>query len=215
MKKLVSVLLVSLIVFSLVVFADEDGEEYSNTANIDYDYDVSYDENPTQEEVTSDKYDDISTSYSEEFDESKEAEYGEEFSEEPDPKYTEGKNDLNQNERNDTISVFVNGRKVYFDVPPMTINDRTMVPVRAIFEALGAVVTWDEDSRTATGVLDGDVINISIGHKYLLKNGDKVMLDSPAVVLSDRTLVPLRAIAESYDCSVSWEEETKVIEITK
>ena len=47
------------------------------------------------------------------------------------------------------ITVFIDGKQVEFDVPPMLNGGRTLVPMRAVFEALGAEVTWDNDTNTA------------------------------------------------------------------
>jgi len=97
----------------------------------------------------------------------------------------------------------------------MLISGRTMVPMRVIFEALGAKVDWDGSTQTAIGETKKTTIKITIGKDYLLKNDNIVVLDSPAVVISGRTLVPVRAIAESLDCKVEWYGETKVVEILK
>ena len=108
-------------------------------------------------------------------------------------------------DRNQTgISVYLNGKKLTFDVQPQIINGRTMVPMRKIFEELGTVVGWNNNTRTAVAVRKGDVIRIGIGGQYMTCNGEQKMLDSPAVVISGRTLVPVRAIAESLNCDVEW-----------
>lgn len=213
MKKLLSIILVLSMLLSITAFAEE---EFSNSADIDYGYNEAYDENPEQEEETSSRYDDISTTYNEAFDESDEVEYGEEYSGEPDPtnSVTDGVSS-NSIVKSNVISVYVNDEQVVFDVNPMLINSRTMVPVRAIFEALGATVTWNNDTQTAKGVLGNTTIEITIGAKYLLKNGERIDIDSPAIIISGRTLVPARAIAESFDCDVNWYGETQVVEILK
>ena len=108
-------------------------------------------------------------------------------------------------DRNQTgISVYLNGKKLAFDVQPQIINGRTMVPMRKIFEELGTVVGWNNNTRTAVAVRKGDVVRIGIGGQYMTCNGEQKMLDSPAVVISGRTLVPVRAIAESLNCDVEW-----------
>lgn len=212
MKKLISILLIISMFLCITAFA----EEFSNNADIDYDYNENYDANPAKEEKTTGKYDDISTSYDESFDESDDVDYGNEYTEEPEPVYdTQNNSNTDITVKSDVISVFVNDEKVNFDVNPMLINNRTMVPVRAIFESLGATVTWDDATQTAKGVLDGVIVEITIGSPRLLKNGKPVELDSPAVIVSGRTLVPVRAIAESYDCDVTWYGETQVVEILK
>lgn len=192
MKKLLSVVLSIIMIFSLTtVFAEE---EFSDSANMEYDYDESYDESATED--TSSKYDDIDTFYDSSYDESK-------------------NNDSAGYVDSDTIKVFINGKQLEFDVEPMLINGRTMVPMRVIFEALGAKVDWDGATQTAIGETKKTTIKITIGKDYLLKNDNIMVLDSPAVVISGRTLVPVRAIAESLDCKVEWYGETKVVEILK
>lgn len=115
---------------------------------------------------------------------------------------------------NSEIAVLIDGNKLEFDVPPQILNDRTMVPMRKIFESLGAVVTWDESSRTATGKKDGVIVNVSIDSKTLFKNGEPKVLDVAPALIDGRTLVPVRAIAESFDCKVDWIAETRTVEIT-
>lgn len=115
---------------------------------------------------------------------------------------------------NSEISVYINDNRLEFDVPPQIINDRTMVPMRKIFESLGAVVTWDEPSRTATGKKGDVVVNVSIDSKILFKNGVPKTLDVAPALIDGRTLVPVRAIAESFDCSVDWIAETRTVQIT-
>ncbi len=112
------------------------------------------------------------------------------------------------------ITVFVDGVQIEFDVDPITESDRTLVPMRAIFEALGAEVTWDDATWTATAVRGGDVMNVTIDSNILYKNGTAVELDVPARMVGDRTLVPVRAISESFDALVEWNEEAQQVIIT-
>lgn len=115
----------------------------------------------------------------------------------------------------DEISVYVDGEKIDFDVKPQLINNRTMVPMRTIFEALGAKVGWNNENATAYGRTVDKFMQIGIGNDYMLKDNEAVMLDSPATIISGRTLVPVRAIAESLDCNVVWHTESMVVEISK
>ena len=102
------------------------------------------------------------------------------------------------------INVFVNEKEVEFDVSPAIINSRTMVPLRAIFEALGAEVDWDEETRTVTAWRDEVYINVTIDSNVMFVCGKPVSLDSPAIIMDSRTLVPVRAISESFGCEVEW-----------
>lgn len=114
---------------------------------------------------------------------------------------------------NKNITVQINSAAVEFDVPPQIINDRTMVPMRKIFEALGAAVTWDEKTKTATGQRDNTTVSVTVGSETIYKNGMPISTDSPAVLKDDRVLVPVRAIAEGFDCSVDWDGSTKTVMI--
>ena len=102
------------------------------------------------------------------------------------------------------ISVYLNGEKLSFDVQPQIINSRTMVPMRKIFEELGTVVGWNNNTQKAISVKKGDIVSVSIGGQYLTVNGEQKLLDSPPVIISGRTLVPVRAVAESFNCDVEW-----------
>lgn len=115
----------------------------------------------------------------------------------------------------DLITVKVDGQYIDFDVPPMLVNDRTMIPVRYVSETLGAEVTWNNDTETAAVYLDGNEITVTIGANFITKNGEKIEIDVPAMLYNDRTLVPLRAVAEALDCKVDWVDETQTVLITK
>lgn len=112
------------------------------------------------------------------------------------------------------ITVYVDGIRVKFDQPPIIQYDRTLVPMRKIFEALDADVFWDEPSQTVTAVYGTDVFLFRIGEAGLYKNGTLVYtMDVPAQIINDRTLVPLRAVAESLGAEVEWYGLSYVIDI--
>lgn len=113
-----------------------------------------------------------------------------------------------------SIKVFVDNVEVEFDVEPQIINGRTMVPLRAIFEALKATVEWDEATRTITSTRGIINIKITVGEDVLYKNAKPVKLDAPAQVVNSRTLVPIRAIAEAFECDVQWDGEKRTVNIT-
>lgn len=111
------------------------------------------------------------------------------------------------------ITVTVNGKTVEFDQPPVIDNDRTLVPMRAIFEALGAEVEWDGDTRTVTSTKDDAVIVMTIDSTQMQVGETVVTLDVPAKIISDRTMVPVRAISEALACEVDWEADTRTVVI--
>ncbi|MBQ2966831.1 MAG: hypothetical protein IJE10_01755 [Clostridia bacterium] len=107
-----------------------------------------------------------------------------------------------------TVSVYVADEKVEFDQNPVIYNDRTLVPMRKIFEALGATVSWDEATQTVTGVRGDRTVKLSIGSSVMDVNGQSYMLDITPILLNGRTLVPARAIAEGLGLNVGWNEES-------
>lgn len=113
------------------------------------------------------------------------------------------------------IKVTVNGENVEFDRTPVILSGRTLVPMRAIFDTLGAEVGWDGDTKTASGTKDGKTVSISVDSNILNVNGEERVLDAPAIVLGGRTLVPARAIAEAFDCNVGWDATAATVTITK
>ncbi len=102
------------------------------------------------------------------------------------------------------IQVFIDGKTVAFDQPPVIIDGRTLVPMRAIFEALDATVDWEENTQTAIGKKDGITVKITIGENILYKNETGIALDVPAKLIGGRTMVPARAISEAFGAYVSW-----------
>jgi hypothetical protein len=113
----------------------------------------------------------------------------------------------------DNITVKLNGSALSFDVAPQIINDRTMVPMRKIFESLGASVDWNGDTRTITSSKGDTSIVMAIDNPVMTVNGTEVTLDSAPVIVDDRTLVPVRAIAESFGSTVDWDGSTKTVTI--
>lgn len=111
------------------------------------------------------------------------------------------------------ISVYIDGTKIEFDVNPILVDGRTLVPMRAIFEAMGADVLWDNNTSTVTATKSDTIINLSIGSNVVFKNGTPIAIDVPAQLVNGRTLVPVRAVSESFDCNVDWIGETNTVVI--
>ena len=112
------------------------------------------------------------------------------------------------------INVTINGLAQQFDVDPQIINSRTMVPMRAIFEKFGAEVSWDEPTATATASLDGIVVKITRDSDKAYVGNKEYTLDSPAVIVDGRFLVPLRFVSESFGAFVGWIPETQTAMIS-
>ena len=114
----------------------------------------------------------------------------------------------------DNIMVTLNDSEISFDQPPIIVDGRTLVSLRAIFEAMGATVDWNQETQTVTSSKDGISISLTIGSNTMYKNGSPIELDVPAQVVNDRTLVPVRAIAEAYNAKVDWDNDTRTVIIT-
>ncbi len=113
------------------------------------------------------------------------------------------------------IRVTLDGQEIGFDQPPVIVRDRTLVPLRAIFEAMGAVVSWDDTTETVTAVRGNTKISLQIGSDKLFVNGSERVLDVPAQLMGGRTLVPARAVAEGLGADVGWNDETQTVIITQ
>lgn len=112
------------------------------------------------------------------------------------------------------IKVVINGSKVSFDVKPVIEDGRVLVPVRAIFEKLGANVSWDQKTRTVNSQMGDRKVSLTIDDTCVNVNGEKRVIDVPARILDGRTLVPVRAVSESYNCDVKWDGNTRTVTIT-
>lgn len=115
----------------------------------------------------------------------------------------------------DKITITIDGAIQSYDVSPVIVNGRTLVPMRAIFESLGANVEWNESSRTVTATAESTVITLGIDKTEATVDGEKIALDVPAQIVDSRTMVPARFVAEALKCDVKWVEGTKTVAINK
>ncbi len=106
------------------------------------------------------------------------------------------------------VAVVVDGKALTMDVKPVLEANRVLVPLRAIFEALGAEVGWDGKTGTVTAARGNNRIQLVIGNTTALKDGARVTLDVPAMIIDGRTLVPLRFISEALGAKVDWRAAT-------
>ena len=113
----------------------------------------------------------------------------------------------------DEISVLLDGEKLSFERPPVIIDGRTLVPLRAIFEAMGADVEWDEDTETITSKKGSTEITMLLGSGKMEKNQTNIYLDVPSRIIDDYTMVPARAVAEGMGAKVDWNNDTRTVYI--
>ncbi len=111
--------------------------------------------------------------------------------------------------------VVIDGETVANDVAPIIRNDRAMLPIRLIAEALGAKVDWDDAETRMVTITKGDLkVILVIDSATAFVNGVAVQLDSPAFIENDRTYVPVRFVAEALNATVDWDEEDQQVTIT-
>jgi diketogulonate reductase-like aldo/keto reductase len=98
---------------------------------------------------------------------------------------------------------------------PVIQDGRTLLPVRAVVEAMGGNVEWDDATRTVTLTQGGIVIEMVIGSATLRLNGAPQTMDVAPAIISSRTMLPIRFIAEGFGYAVSWDGATRTVTITE
>ncbi len=100
-----------------------------------------------------------------------------------------------------------------FDVNPVIENGRTLVPMRGIFQALGAAVAWDGATQRISAHTNERNVELQIGSNLALVNGEQVFLDVPPAIKGDRTMIPLRFVGEALGCQVDWDGTKRTINL--
>ena len=112
-----------------------------------------------------------------------------------------------------SIILRVDFESVDTDVEPVIINDRTMIPVRALFEDLGAVVSWSDAERQVTIDYAGHVIVLQIDNTVAKIDGVAKTLDVPATIVENRTFIPVRFVAENLGFTVKWDAKNYIVDL--
>jgi tetratricopeptide (TPR) repeat protein len=111
------------------------------------------------------------------------------------------------------IKAFVNGDMPRFEISPMIKEGITLIPFRAVSEALKAEVKWNAEDNSVTVMRDGTEIKLIIGQAIAYVNGKEVILEVPAQIEQGNTIVPVRFISESLGANVQWEADTQSVVI--
>ncbi|MBD0384002.1 copper amine oxidase N-terminal domain-containing protein [Paenibacillus sedimenti] len=111
------------------------------------------------------------------------------------------------------VKLYVNGEEPTFEVAPFIREGNTLVPFRAISEALKATVSWNEEERSVTVTRDGITVKLFIDSKTATVNGNEVTLEVPAAIENGSTVVPVRFVSEALKAAVKWESETQSVVI--
>ncbi len=111
-------------------------------------------------------------------------------------------------------TVVLDGQTMSFDVPPTVINGRILVPMAAIFRAMGATVEWNQITQTVTATRGTTQIILPIGSTTPVVDNKLWSLDVPARIVDNRTLAPLRFVGEALGGTVTWDEANRTAHIT-
>ncbi|SDP29194.1 Uncharacterized conserved protein [Paenibacillus sp. yr247] len=111
------------------------------------------------------------------------------------------------------VSVIIDGVWQKYDNPAVIMNGSTLVPLRPIFEKLGAVIQWDNETRTVTATKNNKTIKLTIGSTMAYVNGEKNTLSTEAQIINNATMVPVRFVSEALGAEVKWDEKSKSVEI--
>jgi N-acetylmuramoyl-L-alanine amidase len=112
------------------------------------------------------------------------------------------------------VSLQVDGKAVNTDAGPVIIKERTLIPARAVFESMGATVTWNEASRLVEVSLGTGTVQLTIDSKSAVVNGKQISMEVPALVVGDRTMIPVRFVAESLNCGIGWDGDSRTVKVT-
>lgn len=111
------------------------------------------------------------------------------------------------------VAVSLDGAWLDLDPQPRLVNQRVMVPLRGVFQALGAVVDYDNSTKVINAVRGSSTVNLKIGARQATVNGETVALDVPAQLINGTTYVPLRFVSQALGASVNWVAASKDVEI--
>lgn len=114
------------------------------------------------------------------------------------------------------IALVVDGRPVDTSPPPFIAEGRTLVPLRALFEALGASVEWEDRTRTVTARRAGRWVRVGIDRRLAcLAEGclEAALLDVPARIRDGRTFVPVRFVAAALGAAVRWDGAARTVRV--
>ncbi len=115
----------------------------------------------------------------------------------------------------EAIKVVVNGNEIVFaDQAPIIKNDRTLVPLRGVLETMGIEIEWNAEEQSVNAVRGETYALFKIGDTTLKTAAGEITLDVAPEIISDRTMIPLRAVTEAFGAKVEWDADTKTVTIT-
>ncbi|MGG4216694.1 stalk domain-containing protein [Paenibacillus jamilae] len=112
------------------------------------------------------------------------------------------------------IKVIINGVTQQYTQSPLVSQNTTLVPLRGVFESLGAQVEWDSKAKKVTASKNDDTLTLNIGSKLAYKNSNPVQLDAATQIQKGQVLVPLRFVSQSLGAKVNWDQTTRTVTIS-
>lgn len=111
------------------------------------------------------------------------------------------------------IGINLDGSRLNFDVKPMMVNDRLLVPVGVIFGALGANMRWDQNTSTVVASKGDTMVTLTVNSQVAYINGEAVELEAAPTIISGRIMVPLHFVARAMKCYIHWDPDLSVVTI--
>lgn len=113
------------------------------------------------------------------------------------------------------IDVYVNGKMLNLTDYPFVQQQRTLIPIRDIAEALGATVTWNQERQEVTVELEDNTLLLKIDSPTIIANGVAIESEVSPQIINSRTYVPLRIVSEQLGAQVEWHQDTRRITIVR
>ena len=114
----------------------------------------------------------------------------------------------------DSIPIYLDNEKLIMSTSPILENGRMLVPMRAIFEKVGAEVEWNSENRQVLAIKGETTLLLTIDSQIAFVNGIETLLDVPAKIINSSTMVPVRFVSENLNMDVSWNEDLGMVFIS-
>lgn len=112
------------------------------------------------------------------------------------------------------VKIEIDGKEmVPKDMPAVIIDGRTMLPMRQIAQELGCEVNWNEAAKQVYVMRGSDIIVFTVDSKTGYENGKEFTMDVPATIVNDRTMLPVRALADALHLNIKWDDPNRIVSI--
>jgi len=114
-----------------------------------------------------------------------------------------------------TVQVRLNDQPLALSAAPLEVNGRTLLPMRDVFESLGASVNWNPTTQSISAQAGAKNILLAVNNSVAFVNGQGVSLDQPAILVGGRAFVPLRFVAQATGARVDWNAPLRLVSISR